>query len=328
MHARFRSIAAAGLGCFVPCALAQTSAPVAGHAYPAKPVRIIVSAAAGGGTDTQARLLGKRFQESMGQPFVVDNRGGASGIIGTEFVVKAPADGYTVLFGTAQIATNATLYPKVSFDPVRDLAPVGQVSFAPQFLMVHPSVPVKSVSELVALARKSPGRLNAGSSGTGTANHLAIEMLKQLTGIMVTHVPYKSGAPAIAALVGGEVDFGFSGALTAMPHIRSGRVRALAVTSAKRSSAVPDLPTIGSIYPGYESANWYAMFVPAGTPPAVINKINAEMVQALKAREVLDFMISEGAEPVGGTPQELGAYLKREIDRYAKVITASKIRME
>ena len=305
--------------CFTP-AIAQS--------YPVKTVRIIAPIAPGGGTDTQARLLARRFQESMGQPFVVDNRAGASGIIGAELAVKSPPDGYTILFTSAQLAITVTLFRKISFDPMRDLAPVGQISYAPQFLILHPSVPARSVQEFVALARKQAGRLNAGSGGSGTANHLAVEMLQQMAGFKATHIPYKGGSPAITALIGGEVDFTFTGAVTALPHIRSGRVRALAVTTTKPSSADPGLPTLDSFYPGYESANWYAVFVPAGTPPDIIGRLSSEIGRALKSPEMRDFMASEGAEPVGSTPQEFGAYFKREVERYARIIRAGNIRVE
>jgi tripartite-type tricarboxylate transporter receptor subunit TctC len=301
---------------------------VLGQNYPTRSVRIVVPTAPGGGSDTQARLLGKRFTESMGQSFVVDNRPGASGIIGTELVVRSPADGYNILFATALLATNTVLFKKVTFNPVTDLAAVSQISFAAQYLMVHPSVPARNVLEFVALAKKNPGKLNGGSSGSGSANHLAIEMLKQASGISVTHIPYRSGAPSIAALIGGETDFSFSGAVTALPHVRSGKVRALAVTSTKRVSVSPELPTLDSIYPGFDSANWYAIFAPAGTPPAVIGKLHAETISALKAPEIRDFMIGEGAELVGSTPAELAAYLRREIERYGKVIRNANIKVE
>jgi tripartite-type tricarboxylate transporter receptor subunit TctC len=303
---------------------------IAAHAqnYPVRSVRIVVPTAPGGGSDTQARLIGKRFTDSMGQSFVVDNRPGASGIIGTELVVRSPPDGYNILFATALLATNTVLFKKVTFNPVRDLAAISQISFAPQFLMLHPSVPARTVKDFVALAKKNPGKLNAGSSGSGSANHLAIEMLKQFASISVTHIPYRSGAPSIAALIGGETDFTFSGAVTALPHVRSGKVRALAVTSVKRSSAAPDLPTLDSFYPGFDSANWYAMFVPTGTPPAVISKLHSETMSTLKAPEVRDFMTGEGAELVGGSPAELAAHLRSEIERYTKVIRSANIKVE
>ena len=309
-------------------AQAQTASTGSAQTYPTRTVRILVPTAPGAGSDTQARLIAKRFTESMGQSFVVDNRAGASGVIGAEVVVRAPADGYTVLFGTAQIPMSMLLLKKAPFDFARDFAPISQVSFAAQYLMVHPSVPARTVPELVALAKKNPGKLNAGSSGSGTANHMAIEMLKLAAGIAVTHVPYRSGAPSIAALIGGETDFAFSGAVTALPHVRSGKVRGLAVTSIKRTSAAPNIPTLDSFFPGYESANWYAMFVPVATPPAIIGKLHSETVAALKLPEIRDFMVSEGAELVGSTPAELGAYVRREIDRYGKVIKAADIKIE
>ena len=298
------------------------------QSYPTRTVRVVVPTAPGAGSDTQARLIAKRFTESMGQPFVVDNRAGASGIIGAELVVRAPADGYTLLFGTAQIPVSMLLFKKAPFDMASDLAPISQVSLAAQILMVHPSVPVRTVPELVALAKKNPGKLNAGSSGNGTANHMAIELLKLAADIRVTHIPYRSGAPSIAALIGGETDLCFSGAVTALPHVRSGKVRGLAVTSIKRAASAPDLPTLDSFYPGYDSANWYALFAPAGTPAAIINRLHSETVSALKAPEIRDFMTGEGAELVGGAPAELGAYLRREIKRYGKVIKLAKIKVD
>lgn len=296
--------------------------------YPTKSVRIIVPTAAGGGSDIQARLLAKAFQESMGQIFFVENRPGASGIIGAELAAKAPPDGYTMIVATALLATSAALYKKLPFDASKDLAPVGQISFAPQLLIVHPSVPARTVSEFVSLAKKNPERMNAGSSGSGSANHLALEMLKQRAGIRVTHIPYKSGAPAITALIGGEVDFTFTGVVTALPPVRAKQVRALAVTSIKRSSVLPDLPTLDSLYPGFESANWYAVFVPSGTPAAIVTKLSSEIVKAIKSPEIRDFIMREGAEPIGSTPQELAAFFRREVERYAEVIRVGKVQVD
>lgn len=296
--------------------------------YPGKPVRIIVGTAPGGGTDTQARLIAKRFQETMNQRFVVDNRPGASGMIGAELTARSPADGYTIMMATALLATNAILYKKITFDPFKDLTPISQISFAPQFLIVHPSVPARTAQEFVTMARKHSGKLNAGSSGTGSANHLALEMFKLATGIQATHVPYKSGAPAMVALIGGEVDFTFTGAVTALPHIRTRKVRPLAVTSIKPSSVLPEVPTLNTWYPGFESANWYALFAPAGTASAVIAKLSEETAKAIKAPEVREFIAGEGAEPVGGTPQELAALFKRDFDRYSKVIAAANVKVE
>ncbi len=310
----------------IGCVIAASAAIA--QPYPARTVRVVVPFAPGGGTDVQCRLLARHFTESMGQSFVVENRAGASGLIGAELVAKSPADGYTMLCTSASLAINVTLYKKITFDPVKDLAPVGLVSLAPQFLIVHPSVPVKSVKDLVALARRNPGKMNAGSSGSGTANHLAIEMLKQATGIQVVHIPYKGGSVVVTALMSGEIDFTFNGALTVMPHVKSGKVRPIAVTSAKPAAVAPQLPTMTSMFPGFESANWYAMFMPAGAPAAAITRVNAELVRGLQAPEIRGFMTTEGAEPAGGSPQDASVYFKREVDRYGKIIRAANLQFE
>lgn len=301
---------------------------VLAQAYPAKAVRVIVPFGAGGGTDIQGRLLSKKFYESMGQTFVIDNRPGAGGLIGAELAVKSPADGYTILFTTASLSVNVSLYKKISFDPVKDLMPVSWISSVPLVLTVHPSVPAKNPKELIALAKKLAGKLNVASNGSGTTSHLSIEMLKQMAGVDVAHIPYKGGGPAIAALFSGEVDFTFATALAVQPFVKSGKVRPIAVTSARKSSAFPALPTMASLYPGFESDNWYAMFVPAGTPQPIIEKINSEIIKALKSSEVRNFMSKEGADPVGSSPDELAKYFKREVDKYAKVIKAGKIEVQ
>lgn len=300
----------------------------AAEGWPERPVRIVVPFGAGGGTDIQGRLLSKKFFESMGQTFVVDNRPGASGLIGAEIVARAAPDGYTVLFTTASLSVNVSLYQKVPFDPVRDLAPVSWVSSVPLVLVSHPAVPARNVQELLAVIRRSPGKLNAASNGSGTTSHLSIEMLKQMAGVNVVHIPYKGGGPAIAALLSGEVDFTFATALAAQPHVKSEKVRAHAVTTAKRSKAFPDLPTMDSLFPGFESDNWYAMFFPAGTPRETIARLNAEILTALKAPDVQEFMGREGGEPVGSTPEALAAYFAREVDKYARVIKAGNIKVE
>ncbi len=304
-----------------PCAWAQT--------WPAKTVRIVVPFAVGGGTDIQARLLAKQFYESTRQTFVVDNRASANGLIGVEAVAKAPPDGYTLLFVSASLSVNTTLYAKrLTFDPVKDLVPVSWISSLPLVLVLHPSVPAKSVKELVALTRRPGSRINAASNSSGSTSHLALEMLKQMAGAELVHVPYKGSGPALTALMSGEVDFVFSTSLAAQPHIKSGRVKALAVTTAKPSSAFPDLPTMSSVYPGFEADNWYAFFFPAGTPPEIVARMNAEALKALKSQEVIGFMAKEGADPVGSTPAELGLQFKREVERYAKVIRAANIQAE
>jgi tripartite-type tricarboxylate transporter receptor subunit TctC len=307
-------------------ALACSNAVAQG--WPAKPARIVVPFQPGGGSDTQARLLGKKFTESMGQSFVVENRGGAGGVIGADIVAKAPPDGYTILFSTASLAVNATLYKKGNFDPVRDLAAVSWFSSAPLILVVHPSVPAKNVKELVALAKQRRGKLNAGSNGSGTTSHLAIEMLKQSAGIDVAHIPYKGGGPAAVAIMAGEVDLRFSGALAVLPHIKAGRVRPLAVASARKSAALPELPTLASYYPGFDADNWYAMFVPAATPKEIVAKLHGEIVKVLSSPEMRDAISRDGAEPVGSTPEELAAYFRREVQKYAKLIKAANVQAE
>jgi tripartite-type tricarboxylate transporter receptor subunit TctC len=313
------------IGMAAGAAALALSGLVHAQTYPAKPVRIIIPFGAGGGTDIQGRLLAKKFFESMGQTFVVDNRAGASGLIGAEVAAKSPPDGYTILFTTASLSANVTLYAKrLKIDPLKDLEPVSWISSVPLVLVVHPSVPAKDVKSLVALAKKT-GKLNAGHNGSGTTSHLAIEMLKQSAGIDVAPIPYKGGGPSMTALIGGEVDFNFATALTVAPQLKAGKVRALAVTTAKPSGAFPELPTMLSMYPGFDVDNWYAMFLPAGTPRTLVDKVNGEIRKALQAKDVRDFMAREGADPVGSSPEELTALFKREIDKYAKVIKTANI---
>ena len=296
--------------------------------WPAKPVRIVVPFTPGGGLDIQARLFGKKFYETLGQTFVIENRTGAGGLIGAEAVARAAPDGYTLLFSSASLAVNVSLYKKLAFDPVKDFDPVSWVSSVPLVLVVHPSVPVKNVPELVALAKKRAGQFNASSNGIGTTSHLSIEMLKQYAGVAVTHVPYKGGGPATTAVLSGEVDIAFVPVLSAQPFMKSGKVKVLAVTTARRSSILPDVPTMKSFYPEFESDNWYAFFVPAGTPQDIVAKLNAEILKALKAPDVIDYLSHDGADPVGSTPAELAANYRREIVKYAKLIKAANIQPE
>ena len=317
------------LSCGIVAAIALAGAgPAAAQAWPAKPVRIVVPFTPGGGLDIQARLFGKKFYETLGQTFVVENRTGAGGLIGAEAVARSAPDGYTLLFSSASLAVNVSLYKKLAFDPVKDFDPVSWVSSVPLVLVVHPSVPVKSVPELVALARKRAGQFNASSNGIGTTSHLSIEMLKQYAGVAVTHVPYKGGGPATTAVLSGEVDIAFVPVLSAQPFMKSGKVKVLAVTTAKRSSILPDVPTMKSYYPEFESDNWYAFFVPAGTPQDIVTKLNAEILKALKAPDVIDYLSHDGADPVGSTPAELAANYRREIVKYAKLIKAANIQPE
>lgn len=296
--------------------------------YPVKPIRIVVPVAPGGGLDPQARLLGRKFQESMGQSVVVENRPGAGSMIGTEHVAKSPPDGYTLLCAAASLASAVSLYRNLAFDLQKDLIPVSQLSSNAQFLIAHPSLPATSLKEFIALARKHAGKLNAASGGTGTANHLVLEMFKQRAGFLATHVPYKGSGPATIALMSGEVDFSFAGAITMIPHLRSGKVRGLAVTSPTPSRLAPGLPPLASLYPGFESVNWYGIFAPAATPAAIVNKLSAEIAAAIKSPEMRDFMLKEGADAAASTPQEFAAYFKSEVERYAAVIKAANIRID
>jgi len=307
----------------VVAACLATGAPA--QTYPAKTVRVIIPTGPAGGSDLQGRLMCKRLTETTGQSFFADNRPGASGMIGAELVAKAAPDGYTLLVTSSQLAISTAVYQKMAFDTLKDLAPVGQIASAPQLLLVHPNVPAKSVRELVALARQKSGKLNAGSSGTGSVNYIALEMLRQAAAIDVAHVPYKSGVASATALMSGEVDWIFTGVVQAQPLLRSQRARPIAVTSPKRSPLFPDVPTLDSIYPGFVSGNWYGMFAPAGTPAAIITKLNSEIVSAIRTPEIRDFITREGAEPVGSSPQEFGAYLKSEIERYTKVAKAANL---
>lgn len=309
-------IAAAGVVCALPAQAQQ---------WPVKPVRVIVPFGAGGGTDIQGRLLGQKFQQSMGQNFLVENRPGASGLIGAELVARSPGDGNTILFTTASLSVNITLYGKrVKFDPMNDLLPVSWISSVPLVLVAHPSVPVKNVKELIALAKKT-GRMNAAHNGSGTTSHLSVEMLKLFAGVDVTPVPYGGGGPAIVSLISGETDFTFATALAAQPFIKSGKARPLAVTTAKPAAAFPGLPTMNSLYPEFESDNWYAMFLPKGTSKAIVTKLNAEIIKALKQPDVDAFIRKEGGEPVGSTPEALATNFRNEVAKYAKVIKAAKI---
>ncbi len=316
-------------GAVLAVAAITLALPAQAQQWPVKPVRVIVPFGAGGGTDIQGRLLGQKFQQSMGQNFLVENRSGASGLIGSEVAARSPADGYTILFTTASLAVSVTLNAKLlKFDPVTDLLPVSWVSSVPLVLSVHPSVPAKNLKEFVALVKKSGNKLNAAHNGAGTTSHLSVEMLNLYAGSKVTAIPYKGGGPAMIGQISGETDFTFATSLAAQPFIKSGKVRAIAVTTAKPAAAFPDLPTMKSIYPEFEADNWYAMFFPKGTPKDIVAKLNAEIIKALKAPEVNDFIRKEGGDPVGSTPDELAAYFKREVAKYAKVIKAANVQAE
>jgi len=304
-------------------------AHLSAQSYPVKPVRVIVPFAAGGGTDIQARVIFKEIHEQFGQVFIVDNRPGASGLIGAELAVNSPADGYTLLFTAAPLATNATLYRStMKFHPVKDLAPISLISSTPLVLIVHPSVPARTAKELIELARKKAAPLNAAINVPGSTSHLSAEMLKQLAGLKFTNVPFKGGGPAMLAMVGGEVDFQFAEGVLAAPQIRAAKLRALAVTTPKSSSFFPELPTMNSFLPGFVSDNWFAMFFPAATPEEIVATVNAAIRKALETNAVRALFERDALIAVGSTPKELAAHLQREIDRYAEVIRKGNITLQ
>jgi tripartite-type tricarboxylate transporter receptor subunit TctC len=297
--------------------------------WPDKTVRILVPFPPGGGTDIQARLLSVAFQKSMGQNFIIDNRTGASGLIATQIAVDSPPDGNTILFTSGSISVVVTLHAKhVKFNVHNDLAPISWISSTPLVLSLHPSVPAKSVKELVALAKRTPGNMNAGGNTAGSTAHLTAEMFNQVVGINSAVLTYRGGGPAVIALISGEIDYIFATAPSIMPHLKSGKAKALAVTTPKRSSTLPDLPTMNSIYPGFESDNWYAMFYSKGTPRPIVDKLNAEIKKALATPEIKAFLPREALDPVASSPEELSALLKREIEKYARVIQLANIQLD
>ncbi|MCE2946365.1 MAG: tripartite tricarboxylate transporter substrate binding protein [bacterium] len=299
------------------------------QAWPAKTVRIVVPFTAGGTTDIIARLISARLSEALGQQFIVDNRAGVGGVLGMDIVAKAPPDGYTVVLGsTSSTAVNVGLYPKMPYDPLKDLAPIMQVATGPYVLAVHPALPAKDVAQLIALARARPGQLNFGSSGNGTALHLTAELLKSMTGTQMVHVPYKGASAAMPDLLSGQTQFMFSDMPLFAPHVKAGRLRVLAVTTARRSSVLPDLPPIADTVPGYEATSWYGFMAPAGTPREIIARFNAEVTKVLKLQDIRDRYRDLGIEPVSGTPEQFGAYIASEIRRWGAVIKSADVKIE
>jgi tripartite-type tricarboxylate transporter receptor subunit TctC len=315
---------------FVLAAAAVIPAQVAyAGEYPRNPVHIIVPFSPSGGTDIQARVLADAFNRSMRQTFIVDNKPGASGLIGAQAAVEAPADGYTILFTTATLAINPTLYGnRWNVDPLKDLEPVSWITSAPLVLITHPSVPARTVPELIALAKKQPDLLNCAINTPGSTSHLAAEMLKQKGGLNVALVPFKGGGPAVRSVVAGEIDYLFATGPSAASFVQNQQVRGLAVTTAKPSSAFPGLPTMNTFYPGFEADNWYAMFVRKGTPPEIVQKLNAEIREAVATPRVKEFMARQGLDAVASSPGELLAQLKREMAKYGDVIRVAHIRLQ
>ena len=308
--------------CFVwPAAQAQT--------YPAKPVRLIVPFPAGGATDLFARSLSQKLGERLGQSVVVDNKPGAGGTLGSDLAAKAPADGYTLLLSTTSThSIGPNLNPKIPYDAMRDFTPIGQVGNAPSIMLVPNSSPAKTIKEWIDHARQNPGRLNYASSGNGTIVQLTAELFKSQANLFVVHIPYKGTALAIPDLVSGKVDVLFDSLPTGLPHVKEGRLRALGVTSAKRTPLAPDLPPISDVLPGYESTTWFGLFGPKGLPADVVTRINTAANQVLKDPEIVDRLTRLGIEPVGGTPAQFSTLLNTELAKWKKIITERKITLE
>lgn len=307
----------------MPSASAQTA-----PAYPARPIRVVVPFPPGGPTDVVARLIGHKMTERWGQQVVIDNRAGAGGTIGAELVARAAPDGYVLVMGsTANMAVNVTLYPKLSYDPVRDFAPVNLAAVTPNLFVVHPGFPSHSIAEFIALAKAKPGTINYATGGTGTPSHLAAELFSTMAGIKMNHVPYKGSIPALTDIMGGQVTLMFDSMASALPFVKSGKLRALAQTGAKRVAALPDLATVGeSGLPGYEVAGWFGLFAPANTPREIVVKLSAEITAILALADVKERYVALGAEPGPGNPDEFAAFLRSEIARWAKVIRESGAR--
>ena len=305
------------------------SGVVMAQEYPANAIRVVVPFPPGGGTDYMGRVVMQKVGESLGTTVVIDNRGGAGSSIGTEIVARSPADGYTVLIISGAHAINPSIYAKLPYDSVRDFAPVTMFASGPALLVVHPTVPAKSVKELIALARARPGQLNYASAGIGTPPHLSGELFKTMAGIDMVHVPYKGNGPAYTDLIGGQVTVMFPNVSTAMAHVRAGKLRALAVTTKYRTPSAPELPTISEAgVPGYDVSSWYGLLAPAGTPPAVVSKLQTEIARVLRSPDVSKNLTSQGLDLVGNTPEEFSAIIKSEIVKWAKVAKASGAKAE
>jgi len=305
------------------------SAVVHAQAFPSKPLRLVVPFPPGAGTDMFARVLAHKLSESLGQPVVVDNRPGGGAIIGTDIVAKSPPDGYTLLLSTTSHAINPSVYSKLPYDTLRDFATVTQVATVPIVLVVHPSLPVKTPQELVAFARSRPGELNVGSSGSGTVFHLAAELLKSTAGIDMVHVPFKGGSPALAALLANQVNVLFETSLTVGPQAKAGKLRPLALGGWKRSSAMPELPTMAeSGFPGFSAENWYGVYVPAGTPREIVKRLNRDIVNALSQPDVRERFASQGAELIGNTPEQHEEFLKAEMAKWARIARLADARAD
>ena len=297
--------------------------------YPSKPVRIVVPFAPGGGTDLSARVIAQKLSESLGANFVVDNRPGAAGIVGTEMIAKSKPDGYALLVVSSSHAINPAMYPKLPYDTARDFVPISLLLSGPSLVVAHPSLPAKNARELIALAKAKPGTLTFASAGHGTPPHMAGELFRALAGIDLVHIPYKGNGPAYTDLMAGQVSLMFPNIATSLPYVRSGRMRALGVGSKTRSAIAPEIPTINeSGLPGYEMSSWFGLLAPAGTPVAIVTRLQQEIARIFIQAEVREKLLAQGVEPVGGTPQEFTAFLHNETTQWAKVIKSSGLKPE
>jgi tripartite-type tricarboxylate transporter receptor subunit TctC len=304
--------------------------PAAGQNYPVKPIRLIVPYPPGGPTDLVGRSIGQKLTEAWGQQVIVENRAGAASAVGTEVAARAPADGYTLLLGTsAGFSINPALGGKLPYDAERDFAPITLLVINPQILVVHPSMPVQTVKMLVALAKSRPGQINYASVGNASPQHLGMEMLKSMTGIDMVHVPYKGTAPAVTDILAGNVSLMFNSMPSVLPQARSGRLRGLAVSSARRSAAAPDIPTVAEAgVPGFDYVTWYGLFAPAGTPRDIVNRLNAQVAKMLAEPELAKRFASQGAEPLSNSPDQLAQYRRAEYERWRKLIAEMKLKVE
>jgi len=313
----------------VALALLLSALSAFAQTYPSRPVRVIVPFPAGGGVDAAGRILAQRLGESLGTPFLIENRGGANGNIGTEAAAKSPNDGGTLLFTGAGFVTNPSLYRSVPYDPVRDFEPVSLMALGPNVLVVHPSLPVKSVRELIALAKTQPGRIGFAGSGSGSTPHLAGELFNAMAGVQMVHIPYRGSGPAMIGLLAGDAPVMFLPAINAGGHVAAGRLRAIAVTSRERLQAMADLPTVSEAgLPGYESSQWYGLLAPAGTQSEVLDLLNSQVANIMRSSDMKIRMTNDGLVPIGGSREQFAAHIKGEIEKWAKVVSASGARVD
>jgi tripartite-type tricarboxylate transporter receptor subunit TctC len=319
---RFSLAVSAGLATIV-------GAVASAQSYPSKPIRIVVPFPPGGGADMTARPIAQKLSERWGLPVVIDNRGGASGMIGADIVAKAPSDGYTILIGSsAEVALNVVLYPKMPYDPVRDFAPITLAIGTPIALVVHPSLPIRSVKEYIALAKAKSGAMTFGSAGAGSVHHFAGEWLKMATGIDIVHVPYKGMGPAIIDLIAGQIPSGFATLLPAIQHMKAGKLRTLAVTTQKRALLLPEVPALAETLPGFDVIQWNAVWAPAATPKNVLDKLSTEITRIVQSGDYKARMLQQAAEAIGNSPSELAAFQKAEIDKYRRIARQANIRVD